>query len=96
MNAITETPDQKAHTASELAQHARDYLSGYGRHDLARLQQLARFDAWQPMAQMEIERRACSLLQSFSPELLQAIADGTVRIDQIAGEVAEQIARKSR
>ncbi len=95
MNTTTDTPSNQDKAMSELAQHARSYLGGYGRQNLARLQQLAQFDGWQRMAQAEIERRAYSLLQVFEPELLQAIAQGSIRIDHLAGEVAQDIASQS-
>ncbi len=91
------TADQAGSAATHaLAQNARNYFEGYGRHNLAGLQQLARFDGWQRLAQLEIERRAYSLLQAFGPELLQAIAQGSLRIGEIAGEVAEEIARQAK
>ena len=76
---------------NELASNARNYFEGYGRHNLPGLQQLARFDGWQRLAQQEIERRAYSLLQAFGPELLDAIARGQLRIEQVAADVANEL-----
>ena len=97
-NTETSSTSEQAVSAltHALAQNARNYFEGYGRHNLAGLQQLARFDGWQRLAQQEIERRAYSLLQAFGPELLQAIAQGSLRIGEIAGEVAEEIARQAK
>lgn len=69
MNSPTPNNDLAAHA---LSQNARNYFEGYGRHNLPGLQQLARFEGWQRLAQQEIERRANSLLQAFGPELLDA------------------------
>jgi hypothetical protein len=48
------------------------------------------------LAQQEIERRAYTLLQAFGPELLEAIARGSLRFEQVASEVANELSGSAK
>ena len=74
----------------ELAERLFDYLTGYGRGQPEKLQQLMAFDDWQRLARSELERRRMALVGMLDSELLEAIASGDIYVDRIARDVLKR------
>ncbi len=62
-------------------------LTGYGRGDPARLEQLATYPNWQARAAAEMERRAAAFLEGLDTDTVAAIAAGEVDLAEVAKDV---------
>ncbi|MDG9928558.1 MULTISPECIES: hypothetical protein [unclassified Pseudomonas] len=67
-----------------IEQSLADYLTGYTRNNPAGRDHLISYSNWQTMAQLELDRRASSLLSVLPDAELQAIAEGAVNLADIA------------
>lgn len=90
----------KAQEAIELLaietarERLRDYLRGFGRGASERLTELGQHHGWQDAAQNELRKRALLLLSAFDDEMLRAIAQGDIVVNEVIREVFSEIEGK--
>ncbi|MBT2746182.1 MULTISPECIES: hypothetical protein [unclassified Lysobacter] len=72
---------------NDQTQALKDYIGGMKRHNRAALMQLRGIHNWHAAAQHELERRAYLVLNTFNDDLMLAIANGEVNVQQAIDEV---------
>ncbi|MBT2748241.1 MULTISPECIES: hypothetical protein [unclassified Lysobacter] len=65
----------------------KDYLNGMKKYNRAALTQLRTINNWHAAAQHELERRAYLVLNTFNDDVMLAIANGEVNVQQAIDEV---------
>ena len=66
------------------------FLVGCFRANPDRIAAVLNYPDWQQRAKEELDRRLTRMLETFSDETLQALADGTVDLRDIAARVAAE------
>lgn len=89
---MTNESTQIEANAIEAAQaRLKDYLRGYGRGQVFRLDQLANLDGWELEAGRVLRARQRSLLTALDDELLRLIERGQVAVPALALAVAQEL-----
>ncbi|WNO10524.1 hypothetical protein [Teredinibacter sp. KSP-S5-2] len=73
--------DDKAST-EELKEQLGHYLNGYGRSQPQRLKDLTSITNWNKLAEQELQRRATQIIQNLDEQMLNAIAEGKIQLNQ--------------
>lgn len=69
----------------------KEVLRGYGRANEAALTSLLDVQDWQRIARQELDRRATSIVQALDNATLEAIAEGSLDMQTICQQVANEI-----
>lgn len=85
---------QKVSPSTAAANRLKDYLRGYGRNQVEKLDQLASLNGWEAAATQVLQARRFALLSAFDDELLNFIERGQVSVQEAALAVAHDLKSK--
>ena len=78
-------------TQQAIEEDIYHFLVGCFRANPDRIQAVLNYPDWPLRAKEELDRRLTRMLETFRDEIIQALADGTVNMRDIAARAAETI-----